>query len=542
MKKSGEEEKIIKSGLYSPGQLFIASLIGGPSIAGFIISSNLWAGNKKLFAIVIVIPGLLLGFAIVFFVDAAVQFLSSYYPHLLNSSLSRHLAAISLYFLILYVFALIITLILKSNTGAVKIIFPGIDDRVFHPRVTYPVIIISIIYFLAILTFNIYLWTVLVFYLFTHIYGYILIHKTFGNSRIAKPVLVSIIILACFLPFVDTTGQLFAVYGKLKLLTYTYLNLIAGYYMIFVFYLFLIIAAINALLLINRLLRIVPQKSLKNKKLILYTVLFTIITVVSVIIAGTHVNNDPIIRRYSISIPAKSSELNSLKVISVSDLHLKNITSTRFLKKMVSEIRGANPDIIFLPGDIAETYGNTSKKKLNEFIEILKDMRSEYGVYAIRGNHDFPGVSMTDKIDFYKRSGIIMLADSLIELDNKICIIGLKYRGNNEKRPIDSLIRFKTKNLPVILLDHAPYCLEEASANDIDVQFSGHTHYGQIWPLNYITEAVYDIAWGYKKNGNTHTFVSCGVQDALMPGRQDFSIPVRTGSISEIMEINIDFR
>ena len=78
--------------------------------------------------------------------------------------------------------------------------------------------------------------------------------------------------------------------------------------------------------------------------------------------------------------------------------------------------------------------------------------------------------------------------------------------------------------------------------NNIDVQLSGHTHYGQIWPLNYVTDAVYDIAWGYKKINNTHLFVSCGVQDAIMPGHQDLSIPVRTGSVSEIMEINIEFK
>ena len=148
---------------------------------------------------------------------------------------------------------------------------------------------------------------------------------------------------------------------------------------------------------------------------------------------------------------------------------------------------------------------------------------------------------IADKIGFYKRLGITMLKDSLIESDQKFCMIGLKYRGNNLKRPIDSLLRHKTKDLPILLLDHAPYCLEEGYRNKIDVQFSGHTHYGQIWPLNYITVAVYDIAWGYKKTDNTHVFVSCGVQDALLPGRQDFSIPVRTGSVSEIMEIDIKF-
>src|SRR5450631_3102107 len=93
---------------------------------------------------------------------------------------------------------------------------------------------------------------------------------------------------------------------------------------------------------------------------------------------------------------------------------------------------------------------------------------------------------LADKIDFYKRSGITMLPDSLIELNSKICIIGLKYRGNHEKRPTASMLKLKKQDLPVLLLDHAPYCLEDSYNNKIDAQFSGHTHNGQIWPLNYI--------------------------------------------------------
>ena len=84
---------------------------------------------------------------------------------------------------------------------------------------------------------------------------------------------------------------------------------------------------------------------------------------VTILVIGTHINNNPVINKYSITIPKKSSTLNSLKVISVSDLHLKNITSTVFLKKLADKIRSENPDIIFLPGDIAETYGNTSEGK-----------------------------------------------------------------------------------------------------------------------------------------------------------------------------------
>jgi predicted MPP superfamily phosphohydrolase len=535
-------ENHIKTGLYNPEQFFIAATIGGPAIAGFIIACNLWAGGKKTLAIIPVIPGLVLGFVIVLLIDSIAHFLGSNYPHFMTSPVLKHIVAFSLYFLLLIVSAILFRFVIRRNIKIKEIIFPEFNAKIFHCRKTYPVIVISFIFFLTILTFNIYLLSALLFYLFVHIYGYDFIYKTFGNSKIAKPVLVSIIILACFLPLTDSIGQLLYVYGKLRLESFAYLNLVVGYYTIFIFYVFLFIFVLHILLFINRLIKIVPGNILKNKTIILAAIFFPIVCSLGILAIGTHINNDPVINKYSITVSKKTSTLNSLKVVSVSDLHLKNITSTVFLRKLANKIRSENPDIIFMPGDIVETYGNTNEVKLNEFIEILKGIKSVYGIYAVRGNHDLPRVNVADKINFNKRLGITMLADSLLEIDNKIYIIGLKYRGNNEIRPVESLIKLKTKDLPVILLDHAPYCLGEANRNNIEVQLSGHTHYGQIWPLNYITDIVYYIPWGYKKINNTHLFVSCGVQDAIMPGYQDLSIPVRTGSVSEIMEINIEFK
>ncbi len=254
-----EQENPVKSGLYSPKQLFITAIIGGPAIAGFIIASNLWAREKKLLAIIPVIPGLVFGFAIVFLIDSIAHFWGSNYPHFMPSPVLRHIVAFSLYFLFLSISALLIRIILNRKLNMKAFIFPEIKTKVFHTRKIYPVIIISFIYFLTIVTFNIYLFSALPFYLFTHIYCYNLIYKTFGNIKIAKPFLVSIVILACLLPFIDATGHILYIYGKLKLLSFTYLNLVIGYYSIFVFYIFLLILGLHILLLFNRLIRIVPE-------------------------------------------------------------------------------------------------------------------------------------------------------------------------------------------------------------------------------------------------------------------------------------------
>jgi hypothetical protein len=94
-----EKENPIESGLYSPKQLFITAAIGGPAIAGFIISSNLWSRDKKLLALIHIIPGLFFGFFMVLLIDSIAHFWGSNYPHFMPSPVLRHIVAFSLYFL-----------------------------------------------------------------------------------------------------------------------------------------------------------------------------------------------------------------------------------------------------------------------------------------------------------------------------------------------------------------------------------------------------------------------------------------------------------
>jgi len=88
-------------------------------------------------------------------------------------------------------------------------------------------------------------------------------------------------------------------------------------------------------------------------------------------------------------------------------------------------------------------------------------------------------------------------------------------------------------SLPVILIDHRPTELEQASQNGVDLQMSGHTHNGQLFPLNLILRNMYRLSWGYEKIGQTHFFVTSGI---MLWGP-----PVRTTAKSEIMVINVRF-
>jgi uncharacterized protein len=82
-------------------------------------------------------------------------------------------------------------------------------------------------------------------------------------------------------------------------------------------------------------------------------------------------------------------------------------------------------------------------------------------------------------------------------------------------------------------MDHQPFGLREAVEEGIDLQISGHTHDGQLWPFNYIVEAIYELPWGYRKNGNTHFYVSNGLGT--------WGPPVRIGNRPEIVQIHLTF-
>jgi predicted MPP superfamily phosphohydrolase len=83
------------------------------------------------------------------------------------------------------------------------------------------------------------------------------------------------------------------------------------------------------------------------------------------------------------------------------------------------------------------------------------------------------------------------------------------------------------------MMDHQPFGLKEAVEEGIDLQISGHTHNGQLWPINYIVEAIYELPWGYKKTGGTHFYVSNGLGT--------WGPPVRIGNRPEIVLINLAF-
>ena len=311
---------------------------------------------------------------------------------------------------------------------------------------------------------------------------------------------------------------------------------VGSFWIAFMFYFFLALLVIDLLRLLNFIIPFFPAFITLNIEKTKRITALVVLVLITITVVGGYINTKVIITKtYKMRIHKNAGELKSLNIAMASDIHLGTINGKSFLNKLVIEINKLNPDIILLAGDIIdEDLASVIKNNVGE--ELIK-LKSKYGVYAITGNHEYiGGVEATCK--YLIAHGINVLRDEKIKIDNSFYVVGREDRSirqfaGKQRKELKDLLTGVDKSFPVILMDHQPFGLNEALENDIDLQISGHTHYGQLWPLNFIIEKIYELSWGYGINGNTHYYVSCGVGG--------WGPPVRTGSRPEIINFKINF-
>ena len=310
---------------------------------------------------------------------------------------------------------------------------------------------------------------------------------------------------------------------------FTYLVMVTEYYLPVMLYLFLFYLLADLGLFILKKLKIISLKWMETPKFKM--MLFgTIILLVTIIMCkGIYNFNHTVIRQYTVNVDKKSANLNQLKIAMAADFHLSDVTHKYFMHQFMEKINAMEPDIVFFVGDIVET--DQSSAKMRYFEKQIRKIDAKYGVYAVEGNHDI--YRRNHSFDFIKNAHIKLLQDTVITINNSFQVIGRRDRHHKNRKTVVELLNNASDTLPVFLLDHQPYHLENVYQHGIDIQFSGHTHHGQLFPLNYITEMIYELSWGYKKMNNTHFFVTCGAQG--------WGPQVKTGSQSEIMEVIVNF-
>jgi uncharacterized protein len=238
----------------------------------------------------------------------------------------------------------------------------------------------------------------------------------------------------------------------------------------------------------------------------------------------------PVVVSYEVEIH-KETELENLKILLVSDIHINETIGNRFVSRLISLSKNVEPDIIFLAGDILD---NSIDPYLKHNIgETLAGLTAPMGVYAVLGNHEYYGRDIPKFIEEMNQIDVQVLVDEVTNLDDLFYIVGRKDFSDRERESIDMLTKDLNKEKPIFLIDHQPRDFTEVNAAGVDLMVSGHTHKGQLFPGNLVTQAIYENHYGYYVKENLHTIVSSG-----------FGIwgpPFRLGSRSEVVEININF-
>ena len=311
---------------------------------------------------------------------------------------------------------------------------------------------------------------------------------------------------------------------------------IGSFWFAFMLYFFLSILIIDVIHLASLIFHFYPAYISQNYLYIKLLTALAIVIIVSIIVTAGYINTRILtLKTLNLELRKGSGNLNELNAVLISDVHLSPINNGDHLSKIVDKINELHPDIIFIAGDLVDDNAQILEER--NIGSALRSFKSKYGVYAITGNHEFIN-GIDGCVKYMKDYGLILLRDSVVKIDNSFYVLGRDDRANRQfaqvgRKTIPEILGGTDTNLPVIMMDHTPFGLDEAMNSKVDLQLSGHTHHGQMFPLNLITKLIYEKSWGYLKKGNTQYYVSCGVGT--------WGPPVKIGSPSEIVNLKIKF-
>lgn len=371
---------------------------------------------------------------------------------------------------------------------------------------------------------------VLSIYLFINIY---IALRGFSAISNAGPFRSMLLILFIFLVLAYPVGRLLQNFFRNSIVEFL---LIAGsFYMGIMVYLFLFTLTIDIIRFINSIFPFFPAGITNNpQKATQVTALIVLGSVVFITIVG-HINALlPRVRHLSIHIGKPAANMKEMTIVVASDIHLGTIIRNSRLQYLVDKINSLKPDLILFPGDMVDEDVSTVMEQ--NMAARLRKLKAPLGIYAATGNHEYFG-GVKEAVNYIGQGGVTVLQDRAVKIAGAFYLIGRKdliaNRFEGGRKPLAEILKDIDKNLPLILMDHQPFHLEEAQQNSIDLQISGHTHNGQLFPFNLLTKRIYEKSWGFLRKGNTQYYVSCGVGT--------WGPPIRLGSRPEIVKIQLHF-
>ncbi|MFJ9338221.1 metallophosphoesterase [Streptomyces sp. NPDC101733] len=244
---------------------------------------------------------------------------------------------------------------------------------------------------------------------------------------------------------------------------------------------------------------------------------------------GTYgVLRGPRVKRVRVPLAHLPRAAHGFRIAVVSDIHLGPILGRAHTERIVATINSTQPDLIAVVGDLVDG----SVHDLGPAAEPLRGLRSKLGSYFVTGNHEyFSGAAQW--VDHVRELGLVPLENARRELPY-FDLAGVNdVQGEAEGQGPDfaAALGDRDRSRTSVLLAHQPIVIDEAVRHGVDLQLSGHTHGGQLWPGNYIAELANPTVAGLERYGDTQLYVSRGA-GAWGP-------PVRVGAPSDITVVEL---
>lgn len=229
----------------------------------------------------------------------------------------------------------------------------------------------------------------------------------------------------------------------------------------------------------------------------------------------------------------KTDEVSKpVKLIFFADLHYPNANNERILTDITKDFKEEKPNALIMGGDIIDEM--SSKKDIEDCFRIIGNLTDSFPVYYVFGNHDTKNISAESLRKILEKNNIQILEDSYEKLDG-ITLIGRKDKTDKSRLNSKEILKNADEDEFVVLFDHQPLDItENAQSQKVDVMLSGHTHGGQMFPLNLFMQLLPKNKQidGIKKFENMTSIVSSGITG--------WGYPVRTQSESEYIVLEIE--
>lgn len=310
--------------------------------------------------------------------------------------------------------------------------------------------------------------------------------------------------------------------------------LMGSTWMVFLFYMTLLWLIIDLLLYLNKRKQFMGRYLNENPQMTgAIFFLVTSLSIATIMYMGNYRFRHPTVTELEINIDKKAGDISSLRIVVVSDLHLGYLINKNYTTRYVDLINEQNPDIVLFVGDIidAEMSPIIEQNMQEDFLRL----KAPLGIYSCTGNHEYRYEADYKVTWLNDNAGIKMIRDSAVLVDSSFYVVGREDWIIPSRKDLKTILKEQNVNpsLPIIVLNHTPNDLNEEVEAGADIALYGHTHDGQVFPFNVLTQMMFEVSNGYKKKENTNVYVSSGLG---LSGPQ-----YRIGTKSEIAVLNVTF-